>query len=133
MIYDNVTDTMVLRKQRLTGFNLLPRSPSQYINIWRRHRNRFSNFNAPNQSVSFSLTLPSSFPPSHHVSGYLTSLLLVLFYCLPYVMYSLGVWDFFIIEQYKRSLLLFMFICFSVWQALLFKITKNIECISRCD
>ena len=48
-------------------------------------------------------------------------------------MYSLGAWEFFIIEQYKRSLLLFMFICFFVWQALLFKITKNIECISRCD
>lgn len=59
------------------------------------------------QSISiFFLSLPSSFPPSHHVSGYLTSLLLVLFYCLPYVMYSLGAWDLFIIEQYKKIIAL---------------------------
>ena len=66
----------------------------------------------PINQYLFPLSLPSSFPPSHHVSGYLTSLLLVLFYCLPYDMYSLGAWDLFRIEQYKRPLLLFMFMFF---------------------
>lgn len=66
----------------------------------------------PINQYLFLLSLPSSFPPSHHVSGYLTSLLLVLFYCLPYDMYSLGTWDLFRIEQYKRPLLLFMFMFF---------------------
>lgn len=96
--------------------------------------NRFSNFMLPiNLSLFLSPSLFSflpSLPPFIFLAIWLGFLLLLFcVYCLFCVMYSsrcLG----FITEWYERSLLLCI-LCFSIWQALFFEITKNIECISK--